>query len=82
VCARPQLTQHATSLAAVESTIERRASIPRQEDLSPTLLRLTVGIEAGRQPLDRSGSSAAQRAGSLVMSAEPSRGILAPPAHS
>ena len=40
-----QLIQHATSLGAVESTIERRASIPGQEHLPPTLLRLSVGIE-------------------------------------
>lgn len=41
-----QLIQHATSLGAVESTIERRASIPGPEHLPPTLLRLSVGIEA------------------------------------
>ena len=46
VCARLRLIQHATSLGAVESTIERRASIPGQEHLPPTLLRLSVGIEA------------------------------------
>lgn len=46
VCAGLQLVQHATSLGAVESTIERRASIPGQEHLPPTLLRLSVGIEA------------------------------------
>jgi cystathionine gamma-synthase len=46
VCAGLQLIQHATSLGAVESTIERRASIPGQEHLPPTLLRLSVGIEA------------------------------------
>ena len=46
VCAGSQLIQHATSLGAVESTIERRASIPGQEHLPPTLLRLSVGIEA------------------------------------
>jgi cystathionine gamma-synthase len=45
VCARLQLIQHATSLGAVESTIERRASVPGQEHLPPTLLRLSVGIE-------------------------------------
>jgi cystathionine gamma-synthase len=33
-------------LGAVESTIERRASIPGQEHLPATLLRLSVGIEA------------------------------------
>src|ERR1039458_9243319 len=41
-----QLIQHATSLGAVESTIERRASIPGQEHLPQALLRLSVGIEA------------------------------------
>src|SRR5881396_3134660 len=46
VCAGVQLIQHATSLGAVESTIERRASIPGQKHLPPTLLRLSVGIEA------------------------------------
>ena len=46
VCASVQLIQHATSLGAVESTMERRASIPGQEHLPPTLLRLSVGIEA------------------------------------
>ena len=46
VCAGLQLIQHATSLGAVESTIERRAGIPGQEHLPPTMLRLSVGIEA------------------------------------
>jgi len=46
VCVGLQLIQHATSLGAVESTIERRASIPGQEHLPPALLRLSVGIEA------------------------------------
>src|SRR5580692_4219868 len=46
VCAGLKLIQHATSLGAVESTIERRASIPGQEHLPPSLLRLSVGIEA------------------------------------
>ena len=46
VCDGLQLIQHATSLGAVESTIERRASISGQEHLPPTLLRLSVGIEA------------------------------------
>ena len=41
-----RLIQHATSLGAVESTIERRAGVPGQEHLPPTLLRLSVGIEA------------------------------------
>ena len=46
VCAGVQLIHHATSLGAVESTIERRASVPGQEHLPPALLRLNVGIEA------------------------------------
>src|ERR1035441_5809014 len=46
VCVGLQLIQHATSLGAVESTIERRASIPGQEHLPQALLRLSVGIEA------------------------------------
>lgn len=46
VCTSLQLVQHATSLGAVESTIERRAGVPGQEHLPPTLLRLSVGIEA------------------------------------
>ena len=45
VCSRIRLIQHAKSLGAVESTIERRASIPSQEYLPPSLLRLSVGIE-------------------------------------
>lgn len=45
VCSNLQLIQHATSLGAVESTIERRAGIPGQEHLPPSLLRLSVGIE-------------------------------------
>jgi cystathionine gamma-synthase len=45
VCSRLRLIQHATSLGAVESTIERRARNPGQEHLPPTLLRLSVGIE-------------------------------------
>lgn len=45
VCANVRLIQHATSLGAVESTMERRAGIPGQEHLPPTLLRLSVGIE-------------------------------------
>jgi cystathionine gamma-synthase len=45
VCSSVRLIQHATSLGAVESTIERRASVPGQEHLPPSLLRLSVGIE-------------------------------------
>lgn len=45
VCAAVQLIRHATSLGAVESTMERRAAIPGQEHLPPSLLRLSVGIE-------------------------------------
>lgn len=45
VCRRVQLIRHATSLGGVESTMERRAAIPGQEHLPPSLLRLSVGIE-------------------------------------
>jgi cystathionine gamma-synthase len=45
VCGNVRLIQHATSLGAVESTMERRAAIAGQEHLPPSLLRLSVGIE-------------------------------------
>lgn len=40
-----QIIKHATSLGAVESTMERRAATHGQEHLPPTLLRISVGIE-------------------------------------
>jgi len=45
VCQNVQLIRHATSLGAVDSTMERRAAIPGQEHLPPSLIRLSVGIE-------------------------------------
>src|SRR4051794_5553592 len=45
VCRNVRLIRHATSLGAVESTMERRAAIPDQGHLPPSLLRLSVGIE-------------------------------------
>lgn len=45
VCRHVGLIRHATSLGAVESTMERRAAIPGQAHLPPSLLRLSVGIE-------------------------------------
>jgi cystathionine gamma-synthase len=45
VCRNTRLIRHATSLGAVESTMERRAAIPGQGHLPPSLLRLSVGIE-------------------------------------
>lgn len=45
VCKNVRLIRHATSLGAVESTMERRAAIPGQGHLPPSLLRLSVGIE-------------------------------------
>jgi cystathionine gamma-synthase len=45
VCRNVKLIRHATSLGAVESTMERRAAIPGQEHIPPSLLRLSVGIE-------------------------------------
>jgi cystathionine gamma-synthase len=46
VCRNVGLIRHATSLGAVESTMERRAAYAGQEHLPPGLLRLSVGIEA------------------------------------
>ena len=45
VCRNVTLIRHATSLGAVESTMERRAAIAGQGHLPPALLRLSVGIE-------------------------------------
>jgi len=45
VCGSVRLIRHATSLGAVESTIERRAKVPGQEHVPPSLLRLSVGVE-------------------------------------
>ena len=45
VCLATRLIVHATSLGAVESTIERRGAVPGQQHLPATLLRLSVGIE-------------------------------------
>jgi cystathionine gamma-synthase len=45
ICASLQIIRHTTSLGSVESTIERRAGVPGQQHLSPTLLRLSVGCE-------------------------------------
>ena len=45
MCRNVGLIRHATSLGAVESTLERRAAIPGQGHLPPSLLRLSVGIE-------------------------------------
>jgi len=45
VCRSVRLIRHATSLGAVESTMERRAAVPGQGHLPPSLLRISVGIE-------------------------------------
>jgi cystathionine gamma-synthase len=45
VCERAELINHATSLGGVESTMERRATIPGQERIPPTLIRFSVGCE-------------------------------------
>ncbi len=45
ICESLQIIRHATSLGSVESTIERRAAVPGQQHLPPTLLRLSVGCE-------------------------------------
>lgn len=63
VCARLRLIQHATSLGAVESTIERRASVPGQEHLPPTLLRLSVGVVLDTETSDEAFSRCGNIAG-------------------
>jgi cystathionine gamma-synthase len=45
VCAAVRIIRHATSLGGVESTMERRAAIPGQTHLPPSLLRISVGCE-------------------------------------
>ena len=40
-----RLINHATSLGGIESTMERRALIPGQEGMPPTLIRFSVGCE-------------------------------------
>jgi len=45
-CRSLRLIRHATSLGAVESTIERRAAVHGQEHLPQSLLRLSVGVES------------------------------------
>lgn len=45
VCSRVRLIHHATSLGAVESTMERRAGVAGQEHPPPSLLRLSIGVE-------------------------------------
>ena len=42
---RLELVNHATSLGGVETTVERRASIPGQQRIPPTLVRMSVGCE-------------------------------------
>jgi len=44
-CRTIRLIRHATSLGAVESTMERRSKVPGQEHLPAGLIRLSVGIE-------------------------------------
>lgn len=46
LCRAVRLIRHASSLGAVESTMERRAANVGQEHLPPALLRLSVGIES------------------------------------
>ncbi len=45
ICEHVEIINHATSLGGIESTMERRASIPGQETIPPTLIRFSVGCE-------------------------------------
>ncbi len=46
LCKNTRLIRHATSLGAVESTMERRSAQPGQEHLPSGFMRLSVGIES------------------------------------
>jgi len=45
ICEQVEIINHATSLGGVETTMERRASVPGQETMPPSLIRLSVGCE-------------------------------------
>lgn len=45
ICERVEIINHATSLGGIETTMERRAVIPGQESMPPSLIRLSVGCE-------------------------------------
>jgi cystathionine gamma-synthase len=45
VCDAVRVVHHATSLGGVESSMERRAIIPGQESIPPSLIRFSVGCE-------------------------------------
>lgn len=45
MCQKTGIINNATSLGGVETTMERRATIPGQEGMPPTLIRLSVGCE-------------------------------------
>lgn len=63
VCRSVKIIRHATSLGAVESTIERRAAVPGQEHLPAGLLRMSVGCE-GVEDLWRDLEQALNESGS------------------
>jgi cystathionine gamma-synthase len=45
VCGATRIIRHATSLGGVETTMERRSSLPGQEHIPPGLIRMSVGCE-------------------------------------
>jgi len=45
ICEQVEIINHATSLGGIETTMERRASVPGQETMPPSLIRLSVGCE-------------------------------------
>jgi cystathionine gamma-synthase len=63
VCRTTRLIRHASSLGGVESTIERRAANEGQEHLPPSLLRISVGIEACADLEDDLGQAIAAACG-------------------
>ena len=45
ICEQVEIINHATSLGGIESTMERRAAVPGQETIPPSLIRFSVGCE-------------------------------------
>jgi cystathionine gamma-synthase len=45
ICEQVEIINHATSLGGVESTVQRRASVPGQETIPTSLIRFSVGCE-------------------------------------
>ena len=74
VCAGLKLIQHATSLGAVESTIERRAEHTWAGAPASNAAAAERWYRSHRGPLGRSGSGAAKRVASVALDVQPEGG--------